>query len=90
MFKSISVLLQQSWSGLALLGPRLGTPLIEEPLPKVVSEAAIMTAINFVEVCCQHTAYISGRGSIDHELELIETGDNLIEYINLVHAYSSI
>lgn len=53
----------------------------EEPLPEVVSEAAIMAAINFVEVCCQHTAYIFGRGNIYHELELLETGDNLIECI---------
>ena len=28
MFNSISVLLQQSWLGLALLGPPLATPLI--------------------------------------------------------------
>ena len=34
----------------------------EEPLPSTISDQAINAAINFVEVCCQQTAYISGRG----------------------------
>ena len=43
----------------------------EEPLPYIISESAIEAAINFVEVCCQHTAYISGRGDLN---ELLESG----------------
>lgn len=34
----------------------------EDPLPDTVSQAAIEAAINFVEVCCQQTAYIAGQG----------------------------
>ena len=40
----------------------------EEPLSSIVSDIAIEAAINFVEVCCQHTAYITGRGLINQEL----------------------
>ena len=30
--------------------------------------------VNFVKVCWQHTAYISGRGQIESELELVQAG----------------
>ena len=43
----------------------------EDPLSNIT---AIEAAINFVEVCSQHTAYITGRGKIDHELEIVEAG----------------
>ena len=35
---------------------------------EVVAEKALKAAINFVEVCCQHTAFIAGRGNISDEL----------------------
>ena len=44
-----------------------------EPLPDVITDSAIMAAINFVEICCQHTAYITGHGKIDEELEILES-----------------
>ena len=44
---------------------------LEVPLPDTISQDAIKAAINFVEVCCQHTAYISGRRQIENELELV-------------------
>ena len=46
----------------------------EGSLPTVISEAAIDAAINYVEVCCQHTAYITGRGNINEELENLQSG----------------
>ena len=27
-------------------------------------------------MCCQHTAYISGRGQVENELELVQAGDD--------------
>lgn len=48
-----------------------------DPLPDVITDLAIKAAINFVEVCCQHTAYITGHGKIDEELETLES-DNKI------------
>ena len=33
-----------------------------------ISEAAIAAAINFIEVCCQHAAFIAGRGDITEDL----------------------
>ncbi len=47
----------------------------EDPLPDIISSEAIEAAINYVEVCCQHTAYISGRGNIDQELDHLLTGN---------------
>jgi len=47
----------------------------EEEICTTVSEKAIKAAINFVEVCCQQTAYLTGRGEIDEELQLLQAGD---------------
>ena len=49
---------------------------LQDALPDTISQDAIKAAINFVEVCCQHTAYISGRGQIESELELVQAGDD--------------
>ncbi len=46
----------------------------DEPLSDVITDSAIEAAIDFVEVCCQHTSYIAGRGNINEELENLETG----------------
>ena len=47
----------------------------EENQPStVISNMAIEAAIDFVEVCCQHTAYITGRGNIHQELEIVHAG----------------
>jgi hypothetical protein len=48
-----------------------GNPL---GLSNIVSKKAMKAAIDFVQVCCQHTAHIAGRGSIADELTLIENG----------------
>ena len=39
-----------------------------------ISEMAIDAGINFVEVCCQHAAFITGRGNIDDQLRNIDSG----------------
>ena len=36
----------------------------EDDIPDIISNSAIEAAINFVETCCQHTAYICGHGVI--------------------------
>lgn len=46
----------------------------EGPLSNTISDKAIEAAINFVEVCCQHTAYITGRANINQELDLVRAG----------------
>ena len=38
-------------------------------LPTTLTEDALKAAINFVEVCCQHTAYITGRQTIESEIK---------------------
>ena len=39
-----------------------------------VSEDAISAAIDFIDVCCQHTAYMAGRGIISEEIAAYLTG----------------
>lgn len=39
-----------------------------EELPTIINADAIAAAINFVEVCCQHTLYITGRQLIADEV----------------------
>lgn len=46
----------------------------DEPLPGIISQSAIEAAIDFVEVCCWHTAFITGCGRINSELEILEAG----------------
>ena len=46
----------------------------EEPLPDMITESAIEAAIDFVEVCCQHTAYLTGCGDINQEVDIMQTG----------------
>ncbi len=50
----------------------------DAPIADSISNKATEAAINFVEVCCQHTAYISGRGKIDDELELVVAGEGVV------------
>ena len=47
----------------------LDTPL---SIPDNISEAALRAAVNFVEVCVQHAAYIAGRGNISESIEALE------------------
>lgn len=57
----------------------------EDPLPETVTTTAIEAAINFIEVCSQQTAYIAGRGNINDDLMLIESGKLLL----LLYIYNS-
>ena len=41
----------------------------DAPLPSTISNEATYAATDFVEVCCQHTVYITGRGLIHEEVE---------------------
>ena len=43
-------------------------------VPVVITERAILAAINFVELCCQQTAYMAGRGDIEEDIQLIKSG----------------
>lgn len=45
----------------------------EQDLPDEVSETAIQAAVNFIQVACQQTAYIAGRGGLIEEIEKFKT-----------------
>ena len=46
---------------------------VENPhiIPSIVGDAAVKAAINFVDLCVQHAAYITGRGRIQDEIESV-------------------
>ena len=37
-------------------------------IPPTISKDAIITAQNFVDTCCQHAAFIAGRGRVEDEI----------------------
>lgn len=43
-------------------------------LDSMEPDEAIEAAIDFVEVCCQHAVYITGRGNIKEELTHLQSG----------------
>ena len=42
-----------------------------------ISESAVIAAINFTDVCCEHASLITGRGRITDEVQSADTGENL-------------
>lgn len=49
----------------------------DSPLSDTIANMTIEAAIDFVDICCQHTAYITGRGNIAQELDIMNTGKGL-------------
>lgn len=45
-----------------------------ENIPNEISEEAIKAAEDFINVCCQHTAFLSGRGDIDDAIKSLQRG----------------
>ena len=41
----------------------------ELALSPVISKEVLLAAINFVDTCCQHAAFIAGRGNIEDEVK---------------------
>ena len=46
----------------------------DDVIPKAISEKAIVAAQDFVDVCCQHTAYLAGRGDIEDAIHKLQQG----------------
>ena len=49
-------------------------PITVRTVPATISIEAIIAAQDFVNVCCQHGAYIAGRGKIDEEISQLTEG----------------
>jgi hypothetical protein len=50
---------------------QLDTP---DDIPDTISELAIVVAQDFVDVCCQHTAFVAGRGDIQEAIQHLQLG----------------
>ena len=49
-----------------------------------ISEEAVAAAINFVQLCCQQTAFMAGRCDIEEEIEIVNAS------MSTIHVHSSI
>ncbi len=49
-----------------------------------ISEVAMLASINFVELCCQQTAFMAGRGNIGEDIELIKASTSVTVYIAVI------
>ena len=47
--------------------------IIVKDVPSTISEGCICAAQDYVDTCCQHAAYISGRGSIEDEIKSLSS-----------------
>ena len=43
-------------------------------IPAVISDSVIKTAINLVDVCLQHAAFLAGRGETDETIQVVIKG----------------
>ena len=43
-------------------------------IPENVSEEAVKAAVNFVDLCLQHAAYLAGRGDISEAIQALQPG----------------
>ena len=50
---------------------KLDTP---DDIPDTISEQAIVAVQDFVDVCCQHTAFVAGRGDIQEAIQQLQLG----------------
>ena len=50
---------------------QLDTP---DDIPDTISELAIVASQDFVDVCCQHTAFVAGRGDIQEAIQQLQLG----------------
>ena len=46
----------------------------EEEVSEGIIEDAVLAAINYIQTCIQHTAYITGRSTVVEEVEIAEAG----------------
>ena len=67
---------------------------IDDTQVTCISTDSIKAAINFVEVCCQHAAFLAGRGTIDDEIQTITSGMTIFghecKYQNIIHQRCSL
>lgn len=43
-----------------------------QAIPDTICDAALMAALDFVEVCNQHAAFLGGRGPISEAIEALQ------------------
>ena len=60
----------------------VNTPLA---IPKEISDTAIKAAVNLVDVCIQHAAFLAGRGDVDETIQRLVEGMYVQPHILIVY-----
>lgn len=47
----------------------------DEDIGATITKEAVLAAIGFVELCCQQTAFMAGRGLITEDIEIIRASE---------------
>ena len=49
-----------------------------EEIPDAISKEALNAAIDFVQLACQQTAYMVGRGKVEEEVQKFQNGQLIL------------
>ena len=47
---------------------------MDQPLEEEVRGSSIKAAVNFIQLACQQTAFIAGKGDLQEDMEKFKTG----------------
>lgn len=50
----------------------------DEDIGGTITNEAVLAAIGFVELCCQQTAFMAGRGLISEDIEIIRASKCIV------------
>ena len=62
----------------------------EEDLNEEISEQAVKAAVNVVQVACQQTAFIAGKGTLTDEMEKYKTGTDCTSMFSIKYMLTSV
>ena len=48
---------------------------VDQPLEEEVGELAVKAAVNFIQLACQQTAFIAGKGTLQEEMDKFKAGN---------------
>ena len=57
--------------------PAVGS--VDNRIDREITNKAVLAAINLVEVCCQQTAYMAGRGELQQDIQLIKASEYCVD-----------
>ena len=59
--------------------------LTVQDVPVTVTSKAVLAARNFVDTCCQHAAFIAGRGLMEDEISQLTSSKSLSQNLSVIN-----